>query len=182
MKGNEPQEKEAAAATPIIEKALAKALTSKNLTVLDSPFTPETLQNDEKLKYALADLQRNYAELHGKIFKNQKDVEKGRFSLGDQVLLLNQDDNIDAFVFVSASGQRKSGGKKALGVVMLNPLMIVPFYFIDIGIADARSGEVLAYTLTVTTFDIGKEDDKKLVEVLTKCLKKLPAGTTAEKK
>ena len=182
MKGNEPQEKEAAAATPIIEKALAKALTSKNLTVLDSPFTPETLQNDEKLKYALADLQRNYAELHGKIFKNQKDVEKGRFSLGDQVLLLNQDDNIDAFVFVSASGQRKSGGKKALGVVMLNPLMMIPFYFINIGIADARSGEVLAYTMVLTTFDIGKEDDKKLVEVLTKSLKKLPAGTTAEKK
>src|SRR5262245_32721634 len=53
MEGNEPQEKEAAAATPVIEKALAKALTSNNLTVLDSPFAAEKLQNDEKLKYAL---------------------------------------------------------------------------------------------------------------------------------
>src|SRR5262245_61643230 len=81
MKGSEPLEKEAAAATPIVEKAMAKALTAKNLTVLDSRFRPEALQNDEKLKYTLADLQRNYNELNGKIFKKQKDVEKGRYSL-----------------------------------------------------------------------------------------------------
>ncbi|HKQ75126.1 MAG TPA: hypothetical protein VJ810_15625 [Blastocatellia bacterium] len=182
MKGSEPLEKEAAAATPIIEKALAKALTSKNLTVLDSPFTTEALQNDEKLKYALADLRRNYDELNSKIIRKQKDIEKGRFSLGDQVLLLNQDDNIDAFIFVNAAGQRKSGGKKALGIVTLSPWMMIPFYFIDIGIVDARSGEVLAYTLTGTRSDIGKEDDKKLVEVITKSLNKLPAGTSAQKK
>src|SRR5262249_38066536 len=137
MKGGEPLEKEAAAATPVIEKALAKALTAKNLSVLDNPFNAETLQNDEKLKYALADLQRNYNELLVKNSKKQKDVEKGRFSLGDQVLLLNQDDNIDAFVFVNAVGQRKSGGKKALAAVMLNPLMMMPSYFINISIADA---------------------------------------------
>lgn len=183
MKGAEPLEKEAAAATPIIEKALAKALTAKNLTVLDSPFKPETLQNDEKLKYALADLRRNYDELLPKILKKQKDIEKGRFSLGDQVLLLNQDDSIDAFVFVNAIGQRKSGGKKALGAVLLSPLMMMPFYFVNIGIADARTGEVLAHTLVFTKwYDIGKEDDKKLVEFLSKGLKKLPTGTTAEKK
>jgi len=182
MKGDEPLEKEAAAATPIIESAMSKALTAKNMNVIDSPFTPNTLQNDEKLKYAVADLQRNYTELLVKIRKNQKDVEKGRFSLGDQVLLLNQDDNIDAFVFVNASGQRKSGGKKALAVVTLSPLMLIPIYLINIGIVDARNGEVLAYTTVVSTYDFGKEDDKKLVELLTKSLKKLPTGKTAEKK
>src|SRR5262245_34804502 len=182
MKGAEPLEKEAAAATPIIEKALAKALTAKNLTVIDSPFGAETLQNDEKLKYALADVQRNYNELLPKIMKKQKDVEKGRFSLGDQVLLLNQDDNIDAFVFVTATGQRKTGGKKALGAVLLNPLLMMRFYLVNIGIADARTGEVLAHTLVVTVFDIGKEDDKKLVGFLTNGLKKLPTGKAPEKK
>jgi hypothetical protein len=50
------------------------------------------------------------------------------------------------------------------------------------GIADARSGEVLAYTLVVTTSDFGKKDDKKLVELLTNRLKQLPTGTTTEKK
>src|SRR5215831_13743706 len=182
MKGSEPLEKEAAAATPIIEKAMAKALTTKNLTVLDNPFTPEAVQSDEKLKYAVADLRRNYDDLLAKIAKKQKDVEKGRFSLGDQVLLLNQDDNIDAFVFVNAAGQRKSGGKKALGWMMLDPSMIFPTYFIRIGIIDARTGDALAYTQVRTTYDFGKQDDKKLVELLTKSLKKLPTGTAAEKR
>ena len=182
MKGSEPLEKEAAAATPIIEKAMAKTLTTKNLTVLDSQFTPESLQSDEKLKYAVADLRRNYDDLLAKIAKKQKDVEKGRFSLGDQVLLLNQDDNIDAFVFVNAAGQRKSGGKKALGWMMLDPSMILPTYFIKIGIIDARTGDALAYTQVTTTYDFGKADDKKLVEVLTGTLKKLPSGKPAEKK
>jgi hypothetical protein len=181
MKGNEPLEKEAAAATPIIEQAVAKALTAKNLSVMDSPFKSETLQSDEKLKYALADLQRNYAELLPKILKKKKDVEKARFSLGDQVLLLNQDDNIDAFVFVHAFGQRKSGGMKALGAITLSPLLMMPTYFVRVAIADARSGEVLAYTEAFTILDIAKADDKHLVELLTKSLKKIPTGTAAEK-
>jgi hypothetical protein len=182
MKGSEPLDKEAAAAKPIIEKAVAKALSDKNLTVLDSQFNPEALQNDEKLKYAVADLRRSYDELHGKIIKKQKDVEKGRFSLGDQVLLLNQDDSIDAFVFVDAAGERKTGGKKALGVVTITPWTIPSSYTITIGIVDARSGDVLAYTLTSTGSDIGKADDRKLVEVITNSLKKFPAGTPAEKR
>jgi hypothetical protein len=182
MKGSEPLDKEAAAATPIIEKALAKALRDKKLNVLNSQFGPKALQNDEKLKYAVADLRRNYDELNGKIIKKQKDVEKGRFSLGDQVLLLNQDDSIDAFVFVDAAGERKSGGKKALGIVTFSPWTMLSSYTICIGIVDARSGDVLAYTMTNTGADIGKADDRKLVEVITKSLKKLPAGAPAEKK
>jgi hypothetical protein len=182
MKGGEPLEKEAAAATPIIEKALAKALAAKNLIVLDSPFVPEALQDNEKLKYAVADLRRNYDELNVKILKNRKDIEKGRFSLGDQVLLLNQDNNIDAFVLVTAAGQRKSGGMKALGIATLNPTMMAPLYVINVGIVDARNGDVLAYTGVTTFSDIGKEDDKKLVDMFTRNLKNLPSRTPAEKK
>jgi hypothetical protein len=182
MKGDEPLEKEAAAATPIIERAMAKALIAKNMSVLDNPYTAEALQNDEKLKYAAADLRRNYDDLLVKIRKNQKDIEKSRFSLGDQVLLLNPDDSIDAFVFVNAFGERKSGGKKALGIIMMNPLMVFSTYTFNIGVIDARTGEVLAYTQFLTTLDASKEDDKNLVAVLTKSLKKFPSGPAAEKK
>jgi hypothetical protein len=181
MKGQEPMEKEAAAAQPVIEQAVAKALVNKQLNVLDSPFKPEALQNDEKLKYALADLQRNYDELHPKIAGKQKDIEKGRFTLGDQVLLLNQDDNIDAFVFVHALGVHKTGGKKALALVTLSPLMMLPIYTVTLTVADARTGEILAQTNAYTVLDITKQDDKKLVDLLTKRLKKLPAATTAKK-
>jgi hypothetical protein len=176
MKGQELLEKESAAALPAVEKAIAGALAFKKLTVLESPFKPEALQNDEKLKYAVADLQRNYKELLPKISKKKKDVDKGRFTLGDHVLMLNQDDSIDAFVFLLASGQKKTGGKKALGIVMMNPLMIVPVYFISIGIVDARNGEILAYNEMITASDITKDDGKSLTELLKKGLKKMPNG------
>jgi hypothetical protein len=178
MKGQELLEKEAAAALPAIEKAIAGALASKKLTVMESPFKPEALQNDEKLKYAVADLQRNYKELLPKISKKKKDIDKGRFTLGDQVLMLNQDDSIDAFVFLIAAGQKKSGGKKALGIVMMNPFMIVPTYFVSIGIVDARNGEILAYNEMVTASDITKDDGKSLTELLKNGLKKMPNGET----
>lgn len=176
MKGGEPLEKEAAAAVPFVEKAIAQALESKKLTILDSPFKPENLGSDEKLKYAVADLQRNYKELQVKIRSKKKDIDQGRFSLGDQVLLLNQDDNIDAFVFVRAAGQKKSGGKKALGIVLLNPMLIIPTYYISICIADARNGEILVYNEFLTMTDITKEDGKALTEAIKNGLRKMPNG------
>jgi hypothetical protein len=66
--------------------------------------------------------------------------------------------------------------------MMLDPSMIFPTYFIRIGIIDARTGDALAYTQVRTTYDFGKQDDKKLVDVLTETLKKLPSGKPAEKK
>jgi hypothetical protein len=173
------------ASTPIIEKAMAKALTACHLTVLDNPFTQQTLQSDEKLKYTLADLRQNYNNLLSKISEKEKDIEKGRFSLGDKVSLLNQDDHIDALVFVNAYGLRRSSGKKALGAITLNPYIIGSGYSIFIGIVDARNGDVLAYTNAVVP-DIGNEDDEREIESLTRglagSLKRLRAGRTAEKK
>jgi hypothetical protein len=61
-------------------------------------------------------------------------------------------------------------------------MMMAPLYVINVGIVDARNGDVLAYTGVTTFSDIGKEDDKKLVDMFTRDLKKLPSGATAEKK
>lgn len=102
--------------------------------------------------------------------------------LGDQVLLLNQDNNIDAFVLLTAAGRRKSGGMKALGIATLNPLIMAPLYVINVGIVDARNGAALAYTGMTTFSDIGKEGGEKLVDMFTRNLKKLPSGTPAVKK
>ena len=176
MKGGEPLEKEAAAALPYFEKAIVTALTSKNLKVLDSPFKKEALEENEKLKYAVADLVRDYKQLQALISKKYKDVDKGRFSLGDKVLLLNQDDEIDAFVFLHAFGTKKSGGKKALGIVLLNPFMVIPTYAVIVTIADARNGDILAYNQLISFSDITKEDGKSLTELLKKGLKKVPNG------
>ena len=83
--------------------------------------------------------------------------------LGDQVLSLNQDNNIDAFVLLTAAGRRKSGGMKALGMATLNPLIMAQLYVINVGIVDARNGAALAYTGVTTFSDIGKEGGEKFL-------------------
>ena len=71
---------------------------------------------------------------------------------------------------------------KALGIATLNPLIMAPLYVINVGIVGARKGAALAYTGMTNFSDIGKEDDKKLVDMFTRNLEKLPSGKKAEKK
>src|SRR5205807_3911016 len=78
-----------------------------------------------------------------KVMKKRKDVKKGRFSLGDEVLNLNVDKTADAIVFIRGRGQKLTSGKKTF--VMLVGGM--PAYLImQIGIVDAHTGDLLVYT------------------------------------
>jgi hypothetical protein len=71
---------------------------------------------------------------------------------------------------------------KALGILTLTPGIISSLYQINIGIIDARNGDVLAYTGVGGFGEIGKVDDRKLVASLTRGLERLPTGKTTEKK
>ena len=109
-----------------------------------------------------------------------KDIEKGRFSLGDKVLLVNQDDQADAFVFIRAAGQQSTKGKKAFALLTLNPvaaMLAFPMCRIQMTVVDARSGEVLAQTTALTIGDVIKNTDKALTKPLTNSLKKLSSPT-----
>ena len=180
IKGTEPMEKETAEAKPLFEKTIAKVFQEKKFIVLEGDFKPETLEGNEKMKYALADLQTNFDELNLKISKKNKDIEKGRFSLGDKVLLVNQDDQADAFVFIRAAGQQSTKGKKAFALLTLNPvaaMLAFPMCSIQMTVVDARSGEVLAQTTALTIGDVIKNTDKALTKPLTNSLKKLSSPT-----
>jgi len=178
IKGREPMEKETAAATPVIEKVVAQVLQEKKFIVSEDTFRPEKIQDDENLKYAVADLQTKFDQLEAKIAKKSKDIEQGRFTLGDQVLLVNQDDTADAFVFIRAFGQQSTKGKKAFALLTLNPVMTLlsfPMCFVTITVVDARTGEVLAQSQAITAGDVIKETDKALTKPVTSSLKKLPS-------
>ncbi|HEX4946565.1 MAG TPA: hypothetical protein VFZ34_07885 [Blastocatellia bacterium] len=183
IKGTEPMEKETAEAKPLFEKTVTKVLQEKKFAVLDGDFKIETLESNEKMKYALADLQTSFDELNEKIMKKNKDIEKGRFSLGDKVLLVNQDDQADAFVFIRAVGQQSTKGKKAFALLTLDPfstIMSFPMCSIQMTMVDARSGEVLAQTTAFTMGDVIKNTDKALSKPLTNSLKKLASPASAK--
>src|SRR5258708_39559942 len=75
--------------------------------------------------------------------KKRSDVKKGRFTMGDEVLNLNLEKSTDAIVFIRGEGKKLTGGKTAFTLLVGG----VPAYLkLQIGIVEARNGDVLLYT------------------------------------
>jgi len=127
-------------------------------------------EGDARQKYAIADIQAKFDDLLLKVMKKRKDVKKGRFSMGDEVLNLNLDKSTDAIVFVRGQGQKLTSGKKTF-VLLVGGM---PAYLkLMIGIVDAHNGEVLLFTDPVFAGDPTTAVDR-LRKALEKSFKKLP--------
>ena len=85
------------------DRALKSVLRTES--IVSAGATPATSEADTQQKYTVADLQARYDALLPKIAKKRKDVKKGRFSLGDEVLNLNLDKSADAIVFIRGRGR-----------------------------------------------------------------------------
>jgi len=90
-------------------------------------------------------------------------------------MLLNVDKSADVLVFIRGQGRVFTKGKTAFS--LLNPFSFdFPLVYITIGMVDARTGEVLAFTKPVAATKVIK-DPKSLNKLITKSLKKLPASS-----
>ncbi len=106
--------------------------------------------------------------------KKRSDVKKGRFTMGDEVLNLNLEKSTDAIVFIRGEGKKLTGGKTAFTLLVGG----VPAYLkLQIGIVDARNGDVLLYTDPLFGGDPTTAVDR-LRKALEKGFKKLPAAHT----
>jgi len=149
--------------------AMVTEVLSKQKFVTTLPATGSA-EGDAQQKYNVADFQTKFDDLLPKIMKKRSDVKKGRFSMGDEVLNLNLDKGTDAVVFIRGAGKKLSGGKTAFTVLVGG----TPAYLkLQIGIVDARNGEVLLYTDPVFTGDPTTAVDR-LRKALEKGFKKLP--------
>jgi len=125
---------------------------------------------DAQQKYNVADFQTKFDDLLPRIIKKRSDVKKGRFSMGDEVLNLNLEKGADAVVFIRGEGQKLTGGKTAFRLLVGG----MPAYLsLQIGIIDARNGEVLLYTDPNFRGDPTTAVDR-LRKALEKGFKKLP--------
>ena len=104
--------------------------------------------------------------------KKPKDVKKGRFTLGDEVLNLNLDKTTDAIVFVRGQGQKLTKGKSTFSILTLS--LNLPYLMLTIGIVDAHTGDVLVFATPVAIADVTSPDDKRLRKAIEKSLQKLP--------
>ena len=170
MKGPEGMAAESDELSARVAAMVAEVL-SKQKNVATLPTTGAVgAEGDAQAKYNVADFQTKFDDLLPKIMKKRSDVKKGRFSMGDEVLNLNLDKTTDAVVFIRGQGKKLSGGKQAFNLLVGG----VPAYLqLQIGIVDARNGEVLLYTDPFFKGDPTTAIDR-LRKALEKGFKKLP--------
>ena len=169
MKGPEGMDAESDELSARVATMVAEVL-SKQKHVTSLPATAASAEADAQQKYNVADFQTKFDDLLPKIMKKRSDVKKGRFSMGDEVLNLNLEKDADAVVFIRGEGKKLTGGKTAFTLLVGG----TPAYLrLQIGIVDARNGEVLLYTDPIFPGDPTTAVDR-LRKALEKGFKKLP--------
>jgi len=171
-KGSEMMVAESAEISANVVEAVGHALEKKQFTVVTNSFEPASM--DDARKYTLADIQSRYDALLPKLTSKSKDVKKARFTLGDEVMLLNVHRDADVLVFIRGQGRVFTKGKTAFSIINIFSLDF-PFTLITVGIVDARSGEVLAFTKPMSASKVIK-NKKALNKMIEKSLKKLPTA------
>ena len=176
MKGPEGMVAESDDLSARVEKLIAEVLTKeKQVTTLPGPGSTST-DGDSSQRYNVADFQTKFDDLLPKITKKRGDVKKGRFSMGDEVLNLNVDKSVDAILFIRGEGKKLTGGKTAFTLLVGG----VPAYLkLQIGMVDARTGDVLLYTDPSLRGDPTSAVDR-LRDALKSGFKKLPAAKPAK--
>ena len=170
-KGSEMMVAQSADISKGVMEAVDQALKEKKISVVANSFEPSAL--DDSRKYQLADIQTRYDALLPKLVKKSKDVKKARFTLGDEVMLLNVHKDADVIVFIRGQGRVFTKGKTAFSILSFS--LDFPLATITVGIVDARSGEVLAFTKPMNSSGVLK-NQKSLNKMIQKSLKKLPAA------
>jgi hypothetical protein len=89
-------------------------------------------------------------------------------------MLLNVDKNADVLVFIRGQGRVFTKDKTAFSLINIFSLDFPAL--ITVGIVDAHTGEVLAFTKPVSGSK-NLKDPKALNKMIEKMLKKLPAAT-----
>ncbi|HMG71919.1 MAG TPA: hypothetical protein VK582_00345 [Pyrinomonadaceae bacterium] len=169
MKGPEGMAAESDLLSTRVSQLITEALAAKHVNVSSSAAAGET---DAQKTYVLSDVQARYDALLPKIMKKPKDVKKGRFTLGDEVLNLNLAKTTDAIVFVRGQGQKLTKGKSAFSILTLS--LNFPYLMLTIGIVDAHTGDVLVFATLIAIADATSQNEKPLRKAIEKSLKKLP--------
>jgi hypothetical protein len=171
MKGPEGMAAESEELSARVEKTVAEVLAQRHVTTLSGPAA-SSVEDGAQQKYTVADIQAKFDDLLPKVMKKRSDVKKGRFSMGDEVLNLNLAKPADAIIFIRGQGQKLTSGKKAFTLLVGG---MPAFLRLQIGIVDARNGEVLLYTDPVFVGDPTTAVDR-LRKALEKGFKKLPTA------
>jgi hypothetical protein len=144
VKGTETMGQEADEAAAELVFEVTVALTNRGLLV-EKPFTEEALKDNDELKTAMADVQQRFDEIERQLFRKEKDIRKGRFTLGDSVAILNTKGTTDAIVIVRSEGNKETKGKAFMngGGLLGMALAGEATFRSRVALVDAKNGDIL---------------------------------------
>jgi hypothetical protein len=131
----------------------------------------------EERRSTLAGLQSRFDAVAPQLQSKPKDVAKGRFTLGDDIVGVISS-AADALVIVRGRGMVSTKGKAFL-TGGLAGMMFAPKGTLqcDIAIVDARTGDILFFSRSVGQGDIVKAAGGQLEKPIIKSLRKLPVAS-----
>jgi hypothetical protein len=160
-----------------LQSIVESHLKTAGVTVLPAGGDSQTASDDE-LRQVLLQLQQKYDGISAQIDKKPKDIGKARFTLGDDVALLPCTAKADVLVFVEGTGQVLTGGKQAFGILLAGPKDSMATLILTM--ADAKTGEILAFARIVNADKFVKDSEKAFGKALDKQFNKMRIGTTAD--
>ena len=179
MKGGENLSKESAEWAQKLDAAVKHAIERAGAKGAGDLST-NRLQRDEEMRQVVVRLRQKYENIAVQLLKKPGGVEKGRYTLGDEVALLPCAGQADAIAFVDGQGVSYTGGKKAFSVLVGGvPGMFMAQVRFDIWIslADARSGLVIGFVHGIASeARAGTDPEGSLSEPLAAALQKIHVG------
>jgi hypothetical protein len=144
----------------------------------------DPLQLDDDTRQSVVRLKHKYESIAVQMRKKPWGVEKGRYTLGDEVALAPCAGQAESLAFVNGQGVLPTGGRKAFSVLrggLIGLAMAQARYEIWIALVDAKTGRVTALMDVVSTGGKTREDPEgTLSPELTEQFRKLRVGAATK--
>jgi len=179
LKGGESLPKESEEWAERLDNTLKHAIEEAGGKVTGD-VSVDQLQRDDEARQSVVRLKQKFASISVQLRKKPGGVEKGRYSLGDEVALVPCARQADSLAFVNAHGTASTGGRKAFNVLVSGAagyLMARARYDIWIALVDAKNGQVTAFVHEIATGGTTETDpDDTMRKALASGLKRVQVG------
>lgn len=177
MKGAEPMPAESEAWTAKLKDTVKQSAIGAGWKMTGDFTDLKTVSDD--VRDSVVKVKLKYDTVAVQMDKKPGQVDKGRYTLGDEVALLPCSPNTDSLLFVYASGVLKTGGRQAFSVLAWGGWGgALANYYMRIAFVDAKTGKVTALTrISLMGGKFGEHPDEVLTDRLIEEFKKIGSGT-----
>ena len=169
MKGAEGMSKESEEWATALQNLVEAHLKTANVTLTPALSAGTSSASADEIQQVVLQIAAKYDGIAGQINRKPKEIGKGRYTLGDDVALLPCAAKADVIVFVTAEGQVTTGGKKAMSLLVGGA---IPYASLVLTMADAKTGEIIAFARMSNAENFGEKFVDQSEEVFGKALNK----------